>query len=282
MWGFGMNAVAKALWFIESHFADEITLAEIAHVGGVSRFHMVRAFGVTTGHSVMRYVRGRRLSEAARALAKGAPDILNVALDAGYGSHEAFTRAFREQFGLTPEAVRSGGTLTGFLLVEAFAMNETSKTTLGVPRMEDGRALLVAGLKEHFIFETVVGIPALWQRFSPHIGNVPGQVGRVVYGVSFNTDDAGNFDYVAGVEVSDFASLPKDFARVRITGQRYAVFLHEGHVAGTRTTCMAIFNDWLPASGYQFADAPLFERYDERFDGQTGMGGFEIWVPVKA
>jgi AraC-like DNA-binding protein len=65
-----VNPVRKALWFIESHFAGEVTLAEISDVAGVSRFHMARTFGMTTGHSVMRYVRGRRLSEAARALAR--------------------------------------------------------------------------------------------------------------------------------------------------------------------------------------------------------------------
>src|SRR5467141_4067152 len=101
-----MNPAQKALWFIESHLADELTLEEIAGIAGISRFHMVRAFAAATGLSVMRYVRARRLSEAARALAGGAPDILTLALDADYGSHEAFTRAFRDYFGVTPEAVR--------------------------------------------------------------------------------------------------------------------------------------------------------------------------------
>src|SRR5450755_2371349 len=101
-----MNPAQKALWFIESHLGDALTLDEIAAIGGVSRFHMVRAFAAATGLSVMRYVRARRLTEAARALANGAPDILTLALDADYGSHEAFTRAFRGHFGVTPEAVR--------------------------------------------------------------------------------------------------------------------------------------------------------------------------------
>src|ERR1700738_340053 len=102
-----MNPAQKALWFIESHLGDALTLDEIAAIGGVSRYHMVRAFAAATGLSVMRYVRARRLSEAARALANGAPDILGVALDADYGSHEAFTRAFRDHFGITPEALRA-------------------------------------------------------------------------------------------------------------------------------------------------------------------------------
>src|SRR5436305_5842625 len=98
-----MNPAQKALWYIESHLAKTLTLDEVAAIAGVSRFHMVRAFAAATGLSVMRYVRIRRLSEAARALANGAPDILSVALDADYGSHQAFTRAFREHFGFTPE-----------------------------------------------------------------------------------------------------------------------------------------------------------------------------------
>src|SRR6201989_1266168 len=102
-----MNPAQKALWYIESHLGRALTLDEIADVAGVSRFHMVRAFAAATGFSVMRYVRARRLSEAGRALADGAPDILGVALDAEYGSHEAFTRAFREHFGKTPDAVRA-------------------------------------------------------------------------------------------------------------------------------------------------------------------------------
>src|ERR1700731_5037182 len=102
-----MNPAQKALWYIESHLAGELTLDEIADVAGISRFHMVRAFAAATGLSVMRYVRARRLSEAARALAGGAPDILTLALDADYGSHEAFTPAVRDHFGGTPEAVRS-------------------------------------------------------------------------------------------------------------------------------------------------------------------------------
>ncbi len=118
-----MNPAQKALWFIESHLADELTLDEIAGVAGISRFHMVRAFAAATGLSVMRYVRARRLSEAARALAGGAPDILTLALEADYGSHEAFTRAFRDHFGVTPEVVRSSTCLDKLTLQQAIVLD---------------------------------------------------------------------------------------------------------------------------------------------------------------
>jgi AraC family transcriptional regulator len=277
-----MNPAQKALWFIESHLADALTLDDIAGVAGISRFHMVRAFAAATGLSVMRYVRARRLTEAARALAGGAPDILKLALEADYGSHEAFTRAFRDHFGVTPEAVRSSMRLDHLKLQEPILMDSTLTDNLQAPRFLTGKPLLVAGLGERFSHENGAGIPGLWQRFHQSVANIPARVGKVAYGVCCNGDDAGNFDYIAGVEVSDFTDLPREFARVRIPEARYAVFTHRDHVSSIRRTVNTIWNHWLPASGFKMADAPTFERYDENFDPLTGNGGFEIWVPIKA
>jgi AraC family transcriptional regulator len=276
-----MNPVGKALWYIEAHFAEELTLEAIATVGGVSRFHLSRAFGDATGHSVMRYVRGRRLTEAARSLSLGASDILSVALEAGYGSHEAFTRAFRDQFDLTPEAVRARRRLDNLALVEPITMDQALIVDLAPPRFETGRLLLIAGLGERYTFETNQGIPAQWQRFAPNIGNLPGQVGRITYGVCTNADDAGNFEYVAGVEVASFDGLPAELTRMRIPAQRYAVFSHRDHISAIRSTFYTIWNKWLPDSGHEIADAPNFERYGEAFDPWRGTGGVEIWIPLK-
>ena len=277
-----MNPAQKALWYIESHLADALTLEQIAGVGGVSRFHMVRAFAAATGLSVMRYVRTRRLSEAARALAGGAPDILNVALDADYGSHEAFTRAFRDHFGVTPETVRAASRLDNLKLQEPIVMDSTLTDKLQPPRFETGKPLLVAGISERCTHENGgAGIPNQWQRFHQKVGDIPDRVGQVAYGVCCNGDDSGNFDYIAGVEVSDFSDLPREFSRVRIPEQRYAIFTHRDHISTIRRTVNTIWNHYLPQSDMKVADAPNFERYDEKFDSSTGNGGLEIWIPVR-
>jgi len=280
-----MNPAQKALWFIESHLADPLTLDEIAEIGGVSRFHMVRAFAAATGFPVMRYVRARRLSEAARALARGAPDILQLALEADYGSHEAFTRAFRDHFGMTPEAVRAATCVDKLKLQEPILMDSTKIDNLAPPRFETAKAFLVAGVAERITCDNGAIIPSLWHRFHQEVADIPARIGQgndqVAYGVCSNGDDAGNFDYIAGVEVSDFSDLPRRYGRIRIPEQRYAVFTHGDHVASIRRTVNTIWNHWLPASGFKAADAPNFERYDVNFDPTTGNGGFEIWVPVK-
>jgi len=276
-----MTPVEKALWYIESHFADDISLDDVARVAGVSRHHLVRAFGAVTGRSVMRYVRARRLTEAARVLAAGAPDILTVALDAGYGSHEAFTRAFGDAFGVPPECVRDSGSLT-LALTEPTRMNETPMVKLGAPRLVDGRPLLLAGLSERYNDATSAGIPAQWQRFTPYIGNIPAKVAGAAYGVIYNNDDEGNIDYMSGVEVKDFSDVPNELARLRIPARRYAVFSFTDHVSAIRMAWKAIWNDWKPDSGHEVADAPTFERYGATFNPQTGEGGFEIWMPLRA
>ena len=276
-----MSPVAIALWVIETALDREVGLAEIAAQSGISRFHLSRVFGATTGVSPLRYARGRRLTEAARHLAAGARDILGVALDAGYGSHEAFTRAFRDQFGLTPEAVRARASLAGLPAMEKITMDQNLNVPVAVPRIEEAPLLLIAGIGERYRFETNTGIPAQWQRLVPLLGHIPSQIGMTTYGVCCNADGTGSFEYIAGVEVAGFNRLPADLARIRLPARRYAVFTHSGHVAGLRASVYSIWNNALPASGLEVADAPDFERYDARFDPRTGQGEIDICIPLK-
>jgi AraC family transcriptional regulator len=160
-------------------------------------------------------------------------------------------------------------------------MDSTLIDNLQAPRFTTAKAFLVAGIGDRFSHENGAGIPGLWQRFHQSVAHIPGRIGQVAYGVCCNGDDAGNFDYIAGVEVTDYSDLPREFSKVRIPEQRYAVFTHSEHVSTIRRTVNTIWNHWLPASGLKIADAPNFERYGTNFDPLTGNGGFEIWVPVR-
>jgi len=166
-------------------------------------------------------------------------------------------------------------------------MKKSAVAQLEAPRFENGRALLIAGLRSRYTPETMRDIPAQWQRFAPHIGQVPGQIGGVAYGVCFNTSNgAGDVEYLSGVEVSSASGLPSEFSVVSIQAQRYAVFAHREHVSKLHETLDAIGRKWLPESGQEAAPraagAPdFFERYGEEFDPQSGMGDMEVWIPLK-
>jgi AraC family transcriptional regulator len=270
----------KAIWYVESHLTEDVSLDAVAESVGVSRFHMSRAFTAATGMSLVAYARARRLSVAAKALSGGARDILTVALAAGYGSHEAFTRAFRQHFGQTPEQFRETPHPVNPDLKEPFLMHSSSTSTLAPPRIVSRDALLILGISRPCEIAGDPGIPAQWNQFSPCIGNLDGQVGKAAYGVICNSDDAGSYDYLCGVEVRQFPTEPSELTRLRIPPQTYAVFEHKQHVAEIAATWRAIWERGVSDAGCKAADGPAFERYGEQFDGKTGTGGFEIWVPI--
>jgi len=215
-------------------------------------------------------------------LALGAPDILAVALAAGYGSHEAFTRAFRERFGLTPEALRAQGHTHCIPLQEAIRMDRATPVDLAAPRWVTAPVRHLVGLSARLDCADSAGIPGLWQRFGPYLGHIPGQSGRAAYGVIANGDDGGNMDYTCAVEASELAAVPAGLSRLTLGAQRYVVFTHPGHVSGLRGTFVTVLNEWLPNSGHGMAPAPLLERYGPGFDALTGWGDIEVWIPLAA
>src|SRR5215472_2859202 len=222
-----MAVADRALWIIERNLGRSLSLEEIASACGVSRSHLAYAFGTSTGLPVMKYLRGRRLTEAARALVRGAPDILTVALDTGYSSHEAFTRAFKEQFATTPEAIRDRGSLEGVALVDPLAWKDTDTTVVGAPRIEKEGACVVVGLSELCSFDSVVKIPGLWQRFmSQYYAAIPAKVNEIPVGVSYAAGDEGGFQYVCAVEVTRVNGKPKELVTLELPARPYAVFEH--------------------------------------------------------
>ena len=272
------SVTSKALWYIEAHLDSDISLDAAAESAGVSRFHLSRAFTAATGMSLAVYARARRLSEAAKRLRAGSPDILNVALDAGYGSHEAFTRAFRQHFGIPPEQYRSQP--SQIPLQEPLRMNPTTTSSIAPPRIQTRDAFLIFGLSMVCKMAGDPGIPALWNKFGPYIGNIEGQVGWTTYGACYNGDDK-TYEYLCGVEVPQFPSTPKEFSRLRVPPQTYAVFEHKGHISGIAATFKAIWEHGLFDANVKASDGPLLEIYGEQFDGKTGMGGLEIWIPIR-
>lgn len=157
---------------------------------------------------------------------------------------------------------------------------------LETPRFIDGKALLIAGLCRMYAPGEMSGMAAQWEGFAPHIGKIPGQIGRTTYGVCWQASDGESLEYLSGVEVSGFAGMSSDFTVVSLEPTRYAVFSHRDHVLTLSKTIAAIFFRWLPESGCVAggdAETPAFlERYSEEFDPRAGKGGMEVWIPLQS
>ncbi|PIE10735.1 MAG: AraC family transcriptional regulator [Rhodobacterales bacterium] len=271
-----MDLVNTTLWHIETRMGEEdLSLTHLARDLGVSPYHLSRAFRARTGWSVMRYLRARRLSRAASAVAQG-DDLLTVALDAGYASHEAFTRAFSDQFGAPPSQMR--GALPSNL-TEPLAMTESQKSIIPDPELRDGGGFSAIGIAREFTPETIPQIPALWAEFNARMGEVEA-AGPRCFGVCYDKTSEARFRYMAGAEAAPGSAIPKGMEQTRVPAGRYAVFTFTGHLSDLPAFIGAIWDHGLTDAGLSPTDAPDFELYDDRMDPQTGSGTCEVWIPV--
>jgi AraC family transcriptional regulator len=113
------------------------------------------------------------------------------------------------------------------------------------------------------------------------VGNVWGAVPGAAYGVVTDSDES-TCEYMSGVEITASAELPKEFKVLDIPARRYARHRHRGHISTIRSTIRAIYEQWLPQSGYRQADGPSFiEYYGPDFNPATGLGSAEIWIGLE-
>jgi AraC family transcriptional regulator len=106
-WNDHRERIARVVGHVERHLDDTPDLRALASMACLSEFHFHRVFRAVTGESVVGHLRRLRLERAARRLRHAGSPIVEVALEAGFGSHETFTRAFTAHFGVAPSAYRA-------------------------------------------------------------------------------------------------------------------------------------------------------------------------------
>jgi AraC family transcriptional regulator len=147
-------------------------------------------------------------------------------------------------------------------------------------RFEDAPLRHLAGIRRwHTHAGAAESIPAQWAEFTTSPLFRSPTPGCVTFGVLCAArEDA--FEYMTAVEVESFANLDPTAGRMRIPALHFAIFEHEGPVAGIHHTWRAIWEQWIPTSGLKPVHAPEFERYDHRYQRATRDGIVEIWTPV--
>ena len=275
--------------WIEAHLDAPLTLALIADRAGLSPYHFSRVFSARMGRSVMAHVRARRLIRAARRMVDD-PDLrlIDLALDCGFESQEAFTRAFVRIFGVSPGRFRRGFAVTP--LEGQFPMTVSTPGAASVVRLPDLKTLpafTVAGPSRRFDEATKSSIPQLWSRLigaMPFPGQTPGWA---TYGVVSDVDrEEGAFQYMAGAGIEPGAAPPEGFETKAIPAATYVVFritLNGGPLHPQIKAAMAtIWGDLVPASGLTLAESPDFELYDSEFAPTTPGAIIDFHVPVQA
>ena len=254
---------AAVLAYIDTHLEGDLSVKALSDVANFSVFHFHRQFTAFTGVPVSRYVQLMRLRRAAhRLIANADCSVLDATLDAGFQSPEAFSRAFGRAFGMAPSVFRKNPNWQVWNTV--FAIPHFSRNILMHVRIVECPEIKVATLEHR-------GPPGLvnesvrqfieWRMRS---GQSPVATSRT-FGIPYGNPDTTPphaFRFAICGEIDEEVT-PNEFG-VRplvIPGGRYVVVRHAGSPDHIGETIYPIYRDWLPASGEELRDQPLFFHY---------------------
>jgi AraC family transcriptional regulator len=251
------------LTYIETNLEGDLSVDALSRLANFSKFHFHRQFAAYVGVPVARYVQLIRLRRAAHRLAaRESCSVLDAAFDAGFESPEAFSRAFKRAFGMAPSTFRQHPNWQ--IWSATFVVPYLSRKLTMQVQIVDFSATRVAAL-EHcgptgLINESVRKFID-WRKQS---GQSPVASSRT-FGIPRNNPDttpADDFRFDICGEI-DEAVAPNAYGvrELVIPGGRCAVVRHTGSTDHVGETIYPIYRDWLPASGEELRDHPLFFHY---------------------
>ncbi len=288
-----LRRVQRAIDFVEAHLFEPFSLDDVAMAAGMSRYHLHRLLSATYGESLKGYVRKRRLTEAAELLRSSERRIIEIALDAGFGSQAAFTRAFQAQFGATPGRYRREPNVRarpGLLRPEPGTLEHRHTGVTREPRIVHRDTLLaVRGIAAGVDFENDEPIITLWQKALSALSAFDTE--RVdpatpLYGVtqSHHPDIELQGDaciaYIAGTSFPPWIELPGErLIDVTVPPGWYAVFEHDGPPEHIKNTVNYAWASWLPRCPHEKASRPDLEIVT-RGDADAALPHMELWVSI--
>jgi AraC family transcriptional regulator len=147
------------------------------------------------------------------------------------------------------------------------------------PRIEYGNEIRIIGLRQKHTFANLATeIPKQWVAFKTEFELACKSA--VTYGVICGVIQDG-MEYMCGVEVPSLDAAPANAGKLIVPNQKYAVFLHEGHISEIGASWDTILHQLMPALKLEDTHTPSFERYDHRYHPISGIGAVEIWCPIQ-
>ncbi|MFC7977897.1 GyrI-like domain-containing protein [Streptomyces cinereoruber] len=283
-----LERLNQALDHIEEHLRGDLDPAELARIATTSEYHFRRLFSALAGMPLSEYVRRRRLTVAGAEVLAGERTLLEVAVRYGYGSGEAFARAFRAVHGVGPgEARRTGAALR-------------SQPRMSFRLVVEGNSSMRYRIVEKDAFRIIgrgARVPLVHEGENPaiaaHIRSIgrdglarlarlsdgePGGVLSAVTHLSDSREEGAELDYWHGA-VSG-ADVPEEFDALDVAAGTWAVFENEGpYPKALQYLWRDVFTQWFPSNPYASRPGPELLSVQPSEDWTTARA--ELWIPVE-
>ncbi|MFH8798267.1 helix-turn-helix domain-containing protein [Streptomyces sp. NPDC017936] len=283
-----LERLNQALEHIERRLDQQVDVAELARLAATSEYHLRRMFSALAGMPLSEYVRRRRLTVAGAEVLAGREPLLEIAVRYGYGSGEAFARAFRALHGVGPgEARRTGAVLVSQPRL-AFRLIVEGSSSMRY-RVTDRSGFNVVGLKARVplvhtgpnqaIIDFVRGVdPHVTERLEKLPDQEPQGIVAVCDDLDPSRAEGTELDYYHAVITS--AAAPEGTTVLRVPAGTWAVFTTSGPVPhAIQELWRDVFTEWFPSTPYRSRPGPEILR--TRLSSDRTAADAELWLPVE-
>jgi AraC family transcriptional regulator len=286
-----ISALNKLVDLVEEHLTEELDVDALARRLGTTEYHLRRMFSTLAGMPLSEYVRRRRMTVAAADVVRGDGDLLGIAVRHGYGSAEAFGRAFRAVHGASPGEVRRAGgplrtqpQLRFRLTVEGSTPMDTRLTNRPAFRLVGHAArvpLIHQGVNPH-IQQHIASLPMEEHgRLKALSAAEPPGLLQVTADVAPDAAEGSELTYLHGVAVPQDAAVPDDLHVIEVPAGTWAVFRSSGpHPQTLQSTWAATATEWFPSNPWRLRPGPSIVAVLERAE-DFSTATCELWMPVE-
>lgn len=270
----------QSMNYIEEHLTDEIDYQQLGRIACCSAYHYQRMFTYMAGITLAEYIRRRKMSLAAVDLQDGNNRIIDIAAKYGYSSPTAFNRAFQAFHGIAPSSVKNEGisVKTFSPIVFKIAVKGANEMNYRIETKGAFRIIGISAPLEKEIEKNFMVVPNLWQAAASN-GTIQKLAGMMdtppmgLLGVSA-CNDAEQWKYFIAVSSTKES---EEFEEYTVPASTWAIFSGSGTNQSIQELEQRIVTEWLPTSGYEYANAPDIEVYLNP-DPQNAQ--YEVWIPV--
>jgi AraC family transcriptional regulator len=268
----------RMLDYVYAHLEEDVSFDRLAEVACLSPYHWSRIYSAMRGETIAATVRRLRLQRAADRLANTDCEIGAVAQRAGYGSTDTFGRAFKDAFDTSPAAYREKGSHAAFKA--ASAASDAGGFPVTVESLPRRRCAGIDHTGSYMQIDHAMG-----RLFSELVARQALLAGPAMIGLFFDDPDLGPENELrsrACLPVANSVAIDAPLVETVLRGGPYAKLSHRGPYADMRGAYRWFLGVWLPASGYEPDDAPIFEAYlnDPREVPQNELRT-DIHLPLK-
>lgn len=278
------DRIKKVIDYIGKHLDEELNLEQLSAVACFSKYHFHRLFTAYTGLSLQQMIRWLRLKRAAHQLVMDKEkSIITIALDAGFESHESFSRVFKQLCGLSPRDFRlqlncEAWEKPPYLLPK----HEVKNMNVTIKNLPARRLAVIEHRGDHKKIPETVNKLIAWAKAQPmDLRPKPGEAFAFVYDDPKTTPPE-DFRQDFGITVPEDLKLEGEIIEKRLPAGRYAVAVHKGSRTTIGEKVYALYQDWLPSSNEELGDLPcLFAFYN--FDNEVAETEYltECWLLLK-